>query len=110
MSETNEQDIETAYDQLDETYLADIIYVDSPFYQEQYSYVQSLQEKGTSVVSNGKTITDMFYIRNNQYTVYSTEGFTIYKSSGEINTVEQNSVYTVELINGEFYITDLELQ
>lgn len=79
------------------------------FYSEQLNYMNSLNAQGVVVELIDYTINSIEQIAVNKYQVTVDEFYTIDKPQKGFSDTTQTSLYTIELINGEFYITALAL-
>ncbi|MGG2057219.1 hypothetical protein ABFY48_23165 [Lysinibacillus pakistanensis] len=85
------------------------IHPSSPFYQEQVSYMESINKQGIDIQLIDFSIISMEQVAEHRYEVSVEEHYTIDNPEKGSNDVQQNSKYTIELIDGEFYITGLEI-
>jgi len=89
--------------------LINYIHSSSPFYQEQVSYMESINKQGIDIQLIDYSIISMEQVVDHRYEVSLEEHYTIDNPEKGIKDVQQNSKYTIELIDGEFYITGLEI-
>jgi len=89
--------------------LINYIHSSSPFYQEQVSYMESINKQGIDIQLIDYSIISMEQVAENRYEVSVEEHYTIDNPERGFSDTEQSSKYTVELIDGEFYITGLEI-
>jgi len=87
--------------------LINYIHSSSPFYQEQVSYMESINKQGIDIQLIDYSVILMERVAENRYEVSVEEHYTIVNPEKGSNDVQQNSKYTIELIDGEFYITAL---
>lgn len=99
-----------AYVDGDTTSLSYYVYPSTPFYSEQERYMQSLKSKGIVLDLVDYNVASIEQLSDKMYEVTVAEYFTIDNPEQGFRDTEQNSKYTVELIDGEFYITGLEMQ
>ncbi|MEK5234037.1 hypothetical protein MHB42_20325 [Lysinibacillus sp. FSL K6-0232] len=89
--------------------LVHYIHPSSPFYQEQVSYMESINKQGIDIQLIDFSIISMEQVAEHRYEVSVEEHYTIDNPEKGSKDVQQNSKYTIELIDGEFYITGLEI-
>lgn len=82
----------------------------SAFYEQQKKYLQGLLEKDIRVEIGDYIIESLKETSSGSYTVTVDELYTIYKPNVSPNEVKQKSIYTVKLMNGDYYITSLKLE
>ncbi|MEK5489047.1 TcaA NTF2-like domain-containing protein [Lysinibacillus sp. FSL M8-0355] len=85
------------------------VYPSSAFYLEQERYMQSLKSKGNVLDLIDYNVTAIEQLSEKKYEVNVVEYYTIDNPEQGFSDTEQNSKYTVEIINGDFYITGLEI-
>jgi len=85
------------------------VYPSTVFYSEQLNYMNSLNAQGVVVELINYTINSMEQVAGNKYQVAVDEFYTIDKPQKGFSDSTQTSLYTIELIDGEFYITALEI-
>lgn len=85
------------------------IHPSSPFYQEQVSYMESINKQGIDIQLIDYFIISMEQITENRYGVKIEEQYAIDHPEKGDSEIQQTSKYTVELIDGEFYISGLEI-
>lgn len=89
-------------------YLSDYMDINSSIYDKQKEYIESSYEKGIEVEKNSADITTRNELDSGAYTVSVEENFTIYKEDEESDEKEYTNVYTVEKVDGDWLITDLQ--
>ena len=99
-----------AYVDRDTTSLGYYVYPSSAFYSEQERYMQSLKSKGTILDLIDYNVDAIEQLSEKKYEVNVVEYYTIDNPEKGFSDTEQNGKYTVELIDGEFYITGLEIK
>lgn len=82
----------------------------SKFYNQQLEYVESLNSRGITVNLIDYNIVSIEPLSEKKYQVIVDEQFSIDNPNKGISDVTQTSIYTVQLINGETYITNLEVK
>ncbi|MDM5251006.1 hypothetical protein [Lysinibacillus sp. G4S2] len=85
------------------------VHPSTPFYSEQLNYMNSLNAQGVVVELIDYTINSIEQIAVNKYQITVDEFYTIDKPQKGLSDATQTSLYTIELIDGEFYITALEI-
>ena len=85
------------------------VHPSSQFYQNQISYMNSLQKRDMRLEVIDYSLLSIDVVNQNKYYVTTEEYYTVNRNEQIESTPQQISKYTVELIDGEFYITDLEL-
>lgn len=98
-----------AYTSGDTPSLEYYVYPSTDFYSEQLNYMNSLNAQGVVVELINYTIKSMEQVAVNKYQVTVSEFYTIDKPQKGFSDSTQTSLYTIELIDGEFYITALEI-
>lgn len=98
-----------AYVEGDSTSLGYYVYSSSAFYSEQERYIQELKSKGIVLDLINYNIVAIEQLTDKKYEVNVEEYYTIDNPDKGFSDTEQNSKYTVELIEGEFYITGFPL-
>lgn len=99
-----------AYVDGDTTSLGYYVCPSTAFYSEQERYMQSLKSKGIVLDLVDYNVASIEQLSDKKYEVSVAEYYTIDSPEQGFSDTEQNSKYTVELIDGEFYITGLEIQ
>lgn len=89
--------------------LINYIHSSSPFYQKQVSYMESINKQGIDIQLIDYSIISMERVAKNRYEVSVEEHYTIVNPEKGSNNVQQNSQYTIDLIDGEFFITGIEI-
>ncbi|WP_042478450.1 TcaA NTF2-like domain-containing protein [Bacillus ndiopicus] len=89
--------------------LGHYVYPESLFYSEQERYMKSLHTKGIVLDLIDYNVTVIEQLSEKMYEVDVNEYYTIDNPEQGFSDTEQTSKYTVELIDGEFYITGLEI-
>lgn len=92
------------------TSLGYYVYPSTAFYSEQERYMQSLKSKGIVLDLVDYNVASIEQLSDKKYEVNVAEYYTIDSPEQGFSDTEQNSKYPVELIDGEFYITGLEIQ
>lgn len=98
-----------SYVQGDTSSLAYMIHPSTEFYQSQVNYLESLNNRGITMDLIDFSIVSMEALSKNKYKVTVDEIYLIDNPEKGSKETQQTSYYTVELIDGEFYITDLTL-
>ena len=80
----------------------------SSFYSEQLAYMDSLSSRGIHVSILDYEITDIQQPSELEYRVKVSEDYEINNPNGT-KQVSQVATYTIEVINGEYFITNLEI-
>ncbi|WP_102272126.1 TcaA NTF2-like domain-containing protein [Cytobacillus massiliigabonensis] len=89
--------------------LGNYIYPSSAFYSEQENYMESLNSRGIVLDLIDYELISIEQIADKKYEVNADEYYTIDHPEKGLSDTKQTSKYTVELIDGEFYITGVEL-
>ncbi|MEE1131284.1 MAG: hypothetical protein UHX00_06665 [Caryophanon sp.] len=98
-----------SYVQGDTSSLAYMIHPSTEFYQSQVNYLESLNNRGITMDLIDFSIVSMETLSKHKYKVTVDEIYLIDNPEKGSKEVQQTSYYTVELIDGEFYITSLTL-
>ena len=98
-----------AYVDGDTTSLGYYVYPSSEFYSEQERYMQSLKSKEIVLDLIDYNVAAIEQLSEKKYEVNVVENYTMDNPEQGFSGMEQNGKYTVELIDGEFYITGLEI-
>lgn len=93
----------------DTTSLEYMVHPSSQFYKDQINYMDSLNQRGFVLEVIDYSILSMDSIGKDKYQVTVEEYYMMDDPEKGLTDTKQISKYTVELIDGEFYITDLEL-
>lgn len=101
-------DFEYAVNEGDSDYITDYISPTSDFYDQQLEFVQDLYERDTAVELQHYEMVDRDKVNDDTYKATFYEEFNMYNSGDETEKSFEN-VYTVERIDGEFFITDLKV-
>lgn len=80
------------------------------FYSEHKDYMESLKNRGINVELIDFSIKEIKQLSENKYVVKSEEYFTIDNPEKGYRETEQTSTYTIEWIDGEFYITGYSVE
>ena len=86
-----------------------VISKDSVFFAQQTKYLQDLIDKDIQTEIGDFNIISLKETSIGSYTVTVDERYTIYKPNADPKEVKQKSIYTVNLINGNYYITGFKL-
>ena len=89
--------------------LSSVVSTESAFYGQQTKYLQSLIDKNTQAEIDEYDIVSIQENGVGSYTVTVDEVYTIYQPDANPKEVKQKSIYTVKLIDDEFYITGFKL-
>ncbi|WP_240376980.1 TcaA NTF2-like domain-containing protein [Bacillus piscicola] len=91
-------------------YISDFIDPASPLYDQQAAFIADMYAKNTKEELVNYTITEIKSAKESGYHVRVEEIFTIYSTETGTETKKQyNNVYHVKQIDGQFYITDLQV-
>lgn len=93
------------YTDLDTTHLDVYIHPSSAFYSDQKKYMETLNSRDVEIELLNHTITSIDELAANKYKVTVQEEYSIYDPDKGFSEPTQTSHYTVELIDGSFYIT-----
>ena len=85
------------------------VHKSSNFYSEQMTYMESLNSRGIILDLIDYDILSMEQVGDTLYKVIVEEYYTIDNPEKGFNDTQQQSEYTVELIDGDFFITSLEI-
>lgn len=94
-----------AYANGDTTSLADSVHSSSAFYSEQRSYMENLNSRGVNIDILNQSISSIQSIGTNKYKVTVQEQYGIDDPEKGYSEPTQTSYYTIELVDGFFYIT-----
>ena len=86
-----------------------VISTSSAFYEQQTKYLQDLIDKDIQTEIGDYNIASLKENSSGSYTITVDELYTIYKPNADPKEVKQKSIYTVTLINGNYYITGFKL-
>lgn len=89
--------------------LAYYVDIDSAFYEEQLSYMASLNDRGVMLYLLNHSIDSINYVNDTTYKVTVYETYGIDHPENQYKEVSQTAIYTVEQIAGEWMITALSL-
>lgn len=89
--------------------LGNYVYPSSAFYSEQQTYMESLNSRGIVLDLIDYELISIEQIADKKYEVNADEYYTIDNPEKGFSDTKQTSKYTVELIDGEFYITAVKL-
>lgn len=95
------------YTSFDTYNLDTTVYYETDFYNQQVAYMDSLFDRGIMLDLIDYTIVDMKQLSETKFTAITREDYIIYYADDSYKDVTQTATYTIELINGEFYITNL---
>lgn len=119
--ESTEEDETAAIEQLMTSYvdvfenknvekLADLVHPTSEFYNSQYIYLESLLNEKIKVVVKSNQIKGIEAYENETYTVTVKEDYTLNHSSGSSERIKETNDYTVQFIDGKYYMIDMKKQ
>ncbi|OCS90408.1 TcaA NTF2-like domain-containing protein [Caryophanon latum] len=89
--------------------LHEVIHTSSSFYGEQTAYLQSLLNRNIQSSATSYSISSINLHTNDHFTVNVSENYSITKPNEGTNNIVQKSTYTVKRIDGQLYITALQL-
>lgn len=103
-------DFEYAVNEGDSDYITDYISPTSDFYKQQVKFVQDMYEKDIYEELLNYEVMGTDKVNEDTYKVTVYEEFSIYNlDTGDETEKSFENVYTVERIDGEFFITDLKV-
>lgn len=89
--------------------LPSVVHTSTAFYTEQTKYIQSLMNRGMQSSVTNYTITNIRTHTDDHFTVTVNEQYAISKPNEATKSVNQTSTYTVKRMDGNLYITALQL-
>lgn len=98
------------YDNRNIDLLSEAVYASSSFYNEQYKYMESLNERGIVVYLNDYSVQSIKNYGANKYVAVVNEDYTIDNPESGVKDVIQRSEYTFKVIDGIFYIIDMKIK
>lgn len=98
------------YDNRNIDQLSEVVHPSSKFYNSQYTYMQSLDDRGIAVYLNDYSVQSIKYSTGNKYIALVNEDYTIDHPENGVKDLIQRSEYTLEVIDGIFYIVDMKIK
>lgn len=98
------------YDNRNIDQLSEVVHPSSKFYNEQYAYMNSLDDRGIAVYLNDYSVQNIKYSTGNKYIALVNEDYTIDNPESGVKDLIQRSEYTLEVIDGIFYIVDMKIK
>ena len=89
--------------------LAKYVYKQSPFYTSHLNVMKENEKNGTVVELLWVTIENIEMLEGNKFTVTTQEEFKVTLKGKDPTNTSQSAKYTVQYVNGQLYITDLNL-
>lgn len=89
--------------------LAKYVYDQSPFYTSHLNVMKKNEETGTTVELLLVTIDNIEILEENKFIVTTSEEFKVTTPAKKQTTPSQKTKYTVQFVQGQLYITDLNL-
>lgn len=104
------EDFEYAVYWGDEWYLEGYLDPNSPIYQEKLDYITSSYEVDAWLELSDYQVKNIQHVKDAIFTVETVETYYIYNPENDFTGAEQtkNNTYTVERIDGEFFIVDIQ--
>lgn len=88
--------------------LDEYIATSSPFYASQKSYMEKLNNQGIELEFVDHDLIELEEIGQNKYKVIVDEYFTLYHPEDGTKDISQTPIYTMEVLDGDLYLTDLK--
>ena len=97
------------YENGDMESLSEYVYDKTPFYTSHLKVMKDNAKNGTTVELLLVTIDTVEILEENKFVVTTSEDYKVTKQGKNPTTPSQKTKYTVQFVNGQLYITDLDL-